>query len=288
MQPLPVTIYNTFDRGLYRIGVPVYQTDDGSTVSASGISVSADTDGSSGGSIDPSQIASGGASEITQQYVGAIASGKTQFTNTETGWILGIDKGIPKFYIGNSTNYLNWDGTSLIVSGNITATSGTIGGFTIGATDISATGLDINSSTPKITIGTGVNAITLDGSTGIISSNGSTWALNGNGTTSGIGSLGSWGTPISPNTTYQALTDGFVILTCGFSSIAQVGNVKLITDSSSTPTTIRGYIQTWTGGGTAPVGSCMTPVKKNDYVLISPYTGTATVSYSIYFIPLGN
>lgn len=42
--------------------------------------------------------------------------GKTDFTNTDTGFILGIDdsdsnKG--KFYIGDATSYMNWDGSAL-------------------------------------------------------------------------------------------------------------------------------------------------------------------------------
>lgn len=149
------TIYGTFDRGLYRIGVPVYQNNSGQSISASGMNV-----GDSGGSIDPGEITSGGASEITQQYVGAIASGKTQFTNTETGWILGVDKGIPKFYIGNATNYVNWDGSSLLVSGNITATTGTIGGWTIGTTTLTGGSATLDSA-GILTLGTANNVVVL-------------------------------------------------------------------------------------------------------------------------------
>ena len=49
-----------------------------------------------------------------------IASGKTDFTNTQNGFILGMDDSdsdLAKFYIGDATNYLNWNGTSLVVSG---------------------------------------------------------------------------------------------------------------------------------------------------------------------------
>lgn len=48
-----------------------------------------------------------------------IATGKTDFTNTQSGFILGIDDSdndYPKFYIGDSTNYLNWNGTEMIVN----------------------------------------------------------------------------------------------------------------------------------------------------------------------------
>lgn len=51
-----------------------------------------------------------------------IAAGKTDFTITESGFILGIDdsdSNTPKFYLGNSSDYLYWDGTSLVVAGGI-------------------------------------------------------------------------------------------------------------------------------------------------------------------------
>ena len=49
-----------------------------------------------------------------------IAAGKTDFTNTENGFILGIDDSDSdraKFYIGDSINFLNWDGQSLLTYG---------------------------------------------------------------------------------------------------------------------------------------------------------------------------
>jgi len=48
-------------------------------------------------------------------------SGKTAFNNTQTGFILGLDGSTPKFYIGTTTKYLNWDGTDLTVTGKILA-----------------------------------------------------------------------------------------------------------------------------------------------------------------------
>jgi len=72
-----------------------------------------------------------------EQQVGSIFSGKTLFDNTQEGYRLGIDTdGVTKFYIGSTTNYLNWDGTTLTITGALTATSGTIGGFTIGSDSI--------------------------------------------------------------------------------------------------------------------------------------------------------
>jgi len=53
-----------------------------------------------------------------------IAAGKTDFTNTESGFILGIDdsdSNKPKFYIGSPTNYVNWDGATLTIAGSLVA-----------------------------------------------------------------------------------------------------------------------------------------------------------------------
>ena len=61
-----------------------------------------------------------------------VQGGKKKFDNTETGFIMGVDGGTPKFYIGNTTNYINWTGTALNIVGGITATTGSIGGFDIG------------------------------------------------------------------------------------------------------------------------------------------------------------
>jgi hypothetical protein len=49
-----------------------------------------------------------------------IQAGKTDFTNTDAGFILGVDDSDSdkaKFYIGDATSYLNWDGTTLTIQG---------------------------------------------------------------------------------------------------------------------------------------------------------------------------
>ena len=108
-------IYNIFNRDLYRIDSPSNESSGAKKI------------------VNPDSIDSGGSVDQQNVYVGSLVAGKQNFSNNESGYILGIDKGIPKFYIGNSTNYLNWTGTSLDISGNINATTGTIGGFSIGA-----------------------------------------------------------------------------------------------------------------------------------------------------------
>ena len=50
-----------------------------------------------------------------------IAAGKTDFTNTDAGFILGVDdsdSNLAKLYIGNSLNYLNWNGANLTILGD--------------------------------------------------------------------------------------------------------------------------------------------------------------------------
>ena len=50
-----------------------------------------------------------------------VAAGKTDFTNVQTGFILGLDDSdgdTPKFYIGDATSYLYWDGTDLTYTGH--------------------------------------------------------------------------------------------------------------------------------------------------------------------------
>ena len=59
------------------------------------------------------------------QHTGTLYNGKTLFDNTQTGFILGLNATLAtplvQFFIGNTTSYMNWDGTTLTVAGTITA-----------------------------------------------------------------------------------------------------------------------------------------------------------------------
>lgn len=69
---------------------------------------------------------------------GHIKGGQTAY-NTGTGFFLGYSTDKYKFSIGDATtNYVTWDGTTLAIGGTITATAGTIGGFTVTATALYA------------------------------------------------------------------------------------------------------------------------------------------------------
>lgn len=103
-----------------------------------------------------------------------IQAGKTDFTNTESGFILGIDDSDgdkAKLYIGDSSYYLNWDGTDLTVNG-ATVSSSVIDGVASGS-EISIQGWQQDmtfSSTDSNTVAWASGTITLlDGTTYSIS-----------------------------------------------------------------------------------------------------------------------
>src|SRR3990167_4176179 len=81
---------------------------------------------------------------------GILAFGKRSFSDTATeGWIQGMKTdGTYAWLIGGSSSSIDWNVTTpsvLTIVGAITATTGTIGGFSIGATTISATNLTLTS-----------------------------------------------------------------------------------------------------------------------------------------------
>ncbi|MFA5759245.1 MAG: hypothetical protein WC942_07825, partial [Clostridia bacterium] len=62
----------------------------------------------------------------------------TYGADTTTGIFIGYDSGTPKVNIGSDSAYLKWTGTELLISGEISAGSGTIGGWTINPASISS------------------------------------------------------------------------------------------------------------------------------------------------------
>lgn len=76
---------------------------------------------------------------ITVNSTGSIAIGKTSYADDSTGgmWV-GYSGGTYKLNLGNSTYSVKWDGSALNITGNITATTGTIGGWDIGDTDLTS------------------------------------------------------------------------------------------------------------------------------------------------------
>jgi hypothetical protein len=79
-----------------------------------------------------------------------IASGKTDFTNTQTGFILGMDDSdsdLAKLYMGSSTVYFNWTGSALTVVGG-TITGGTIQTVEVGVS--SGYGIRLSASSNQL------------------------------------------------------------------------------------------------------------------------------------------
>lgn len=71
---------------------------------------------------------------------GNIESSANMGYETGIGWWIGFDQGIPKMFIGDeSGDNMKWTGSALIITGEIDATSGMIGGFTINANSLSST-----------------------------------------------------------------------------------------------------------------------------------------------------
>jgi hypothetical protein len=88
--------------------------------------------------IDTAQIRDLTADKITTGNLTAtigITTGKIQGGvagyNSGTGFFLGLDASVYKFYVGSSSQNMRWDGSSLNVTGNIDATSGTFRNITI-------------------------------------------------------------------------------------------------------------------------------------------------------------
>lgn len=73
------------------------------------------------------------AGNMTLDTSGFIRGGATAY-NTGTGFWLGYDTSAYKLFIGAAAgDKLLWDGTNLTITGSLTATTGAIGGFSIGA-----------------------------------------------------------------------------------------------------------------------------------------------------------
>ena len=87
----------------------------------------------------------------------AIRAGKSDFTNTDAGFILGLDDSdsdLPKFYIGDATTYLNWTGAALSIKGSVTITGGSgIASLTDAGDLVTVNEADVNTS--NITNGAG-------------------------------------------------------------------------------------------------------------------------------------
>ena len=174
---------------------------DGTNLNITG-SISATTGTIGGWTIGSTTISSGG---VTLDSSGNVRAGQGSY-NTGTGFWLGVDGSTPQLSIGNPAgNSLTWNGTTLAITGSLSATTGTIGGWTIGSTTITGgsvtldsagnvragqsgynTGsgfwLGVDSGTPKFSIGNPAGSyLTWDGSNLAYSGQGSSTLSFGSG-----------------------------------------------------------------------------------------------------------
>ncbi|MDD5568199.1 MAG: hypothetical protein PHY88_03235 [Candidatus Omnitrophica bacterium] len=99
-----------------------------------------------------------------------------------------------------------------------------------------------------------------------------TWKANS-------GSFGDWEV-MTPNVTYQASTDGFVV-----AKYCCMGSISGYTDSSSTPSRIRAFHKDNGDDADDSSGSITMPVRKGDYWKVVLEGSWSTCS--IYWLPLG-
>lgn len=98
------TIYDTFDKSLYR-------KQDGSVVEINNpIKLPVDA-------TNPLEQKSGTLVNIITQEDGNIHAGKSDFESVRPGYIFGLNRGVPYFIIGDSTQSFSWNGTTLTLSG---------------------------------------------------------------------------------------------------------------------------------------------------------------------------
>lgn len=76
--------------------------------------------------------------DITMTAAGSFSAGQSDY-DTGVGWWLDMTGATPRFSLGNSGgSKIVWNGTTLAITGTITATGGTIGGWTITGDDLTA------------------------------------------------------------------------------------------------------------------------------------------------------
>ena len=112
--------------------------------------------------ISPDSIISGELAAALEQVQQALKSGKSAFSTAQSGYILGVDStdGLAKFYLGNSTNYMYFDGTTLQVTGG--AVIGSVGGFIITATALTGGALVLDSAANRISWGSANDILIAD------------------------------------------------------------------------------------------------------------------------------
>lgn len=114
----------------------------------------------------------------------ALSIRKSSYSDNTSGLWTGFDGNLMRLNLGDGTNFLKWDGSSLSIAGSITATSGTIGGWTIGSTSLTGGGVVLST----IGVTAQANTVKLDGGNNrILVGSG----INISGTSAGLITVGS-------------------------------------------------------------------------------------------------
>ena len=250
--PDPDQIYSFYGKDLYKT-TGTEETD--SILDVLNVDMAANNSGSV--TVASADLGSGVAVNTTVVANGSVEAGKTTYDNVDTGYILGVDPkvGLAKFYIGNSTNYLNWTGTQLIISGIInlggtnitisnvvdlqtsidavnTAGGGTVylepGTYTLTADIIIPGGVTLEGiSRDNVIISCGAYAVKIIGTNGYTTG---TVAVN-KGSNSVTGTSTVW---------TSAMVGRYILLDGNYYLITVVGSATSITIDSTFPGTILG------------------------------------------------
>lgn len=190
--------------------------------------------------------------DIVIDSAGNIRSGKVNYADANSGFWLGKDANIIKFFIGSASENLKWDGTDLSITGSINANGGDIAGWVINSDNLAKNNTTI-SSTGFITLGTNTNVVTLSSidndyriwvgdaaaavapfrvsKTGVVTANGA--VLDSNSTIGGrsgstiSGAINSNGdiTTTSFNTSTRQILEAFQFPTDDYDGAIKAGNI---------------------------------------------------------------
>jgi hypothetical protein len=122
-------------------------------------SIAAEDGGVGGWNITANEL-SFGAVQIQGPAERILMGGATE-PLTGVGVFLGRDSADYEFRAGDPAgDYIHWDGATLEIVGDLTATTGTIGGWTIGSTQLFASNISLQSAAERILIGAATGALT--------------------------------------------------------------------------------------------------------------------------------
>jgi hypothetical protein len=86
----------------------------------------------------------------------------------------------------------------------------------------------------------------------------------------------------TPDTVFQAASDGFVVAIGNGTSPGWIGTMTIHTDASNPPTTARQVVTI-----TNDFKSIMCPVKKSDFYKVTSAATSGTATVTVYWVPLG-